>query len=366
MYLFKQLYLTVITGTLCSTWSFAQKAAEPVKVGTDIIKCSVRFAPLDFDMAARKETTAKNVRIPQLRYCYEPELPGLYSAAYHRAPYKYQENEPEFEFRHTLGGLQKLEVVTDIPTDMGTSPNFYKVYRRVFNLYFPHTLEIYQRLSGATEAKLVRRIVLNNGKVPKKEEAYRTDQRAEFRSPAELDAIPMSAWYRKYELQSVTNAVSEANYIFDILYKPYRDKPSSMIGYIKKRKRAYDFTDFDKAIEDYKLAMKTRLSETELTDRVSDSLINNSTLTFEKLLNLKEERIDANVKMMLQYDLAWCYFWKNDFEKSRTMLELARPNLVKEDFAGALNYLESNLRMLEMRAKLKKEIETDVTSFLIY
>jgi tetratricopeptide (TPR) repeat protein len=366
MNLVKQFYLTLMTCTVSLTWGFAQKAALPVKVGTDIINCSVRFAPLDFDMAARKETTGKKVRIPNLRYCHEPELSGLYSAAYHKTSYRYQEDYPEFEFRHTLGGLQKLEVVKDSSIYMGSIPNFYKVYRRVFNVYFPHTLDIYQRVNGAKEPKLVRRIVLDNGRVPRIREAGTTEQGAEFRSSAEIDAIPLSVWYRKYELELVTRAVEEANFVFDALYKPYQNKPSSMICYIKKRKRAYDFADFDKAVEDYKLAMKTRLKETELTDRMSDSLIANCTLTFEKLLNLKEERIDANVKMILHYNLAWCYFWKGDAAKSRMLLEIARPDLIKEDLVDAINYLQAQLKIMEMRLLLKKEQETDVTPFVTY
>jgi hypothetical protein len=253
------------------------------------------------------------------------------------------------------------EKVADPSTANATVPTQMTIYKRYFKVYYHGELLISKREDNSN--KLIRQVIFNNGTKSQTilvEKSLLNDNPNDyFTTEKEIELLSKSQLEPKFEKLMLTECGSKAYKVLDALFKKVSYRESENFGAIKKRKRKYDYNDFDGAFETYKLAMKSYKANDMIQ---GDSLLKSATSVYEKALASNDVRVNKAVKIVLNMNLAWCYYWQKDYKKSETLVNEARQMI---DSLGFDTYhtqgISYRLEEVKIREEMKKGSNTDFT-----
>lgn len=342
----------------------AQREENLTAIGADYINSKFSFSPVE-GLFPENATFRYQYRI-QTRYVYAPEIQPILNANYYHFPAKYKDNEQAdytFEIVYQLKNfMSDKDAVSDMPSSASMGAPRIKIYKRHYKVFYNGTFNIYKK--NGTEHKLYRQIIINDGTQPENillEKGLITKQYdSYFTSSQEIDYLSEGEVGRVFEAQTLGRCKLKVNHILDALYRPITYKESGILGNIKKKKRNFDFADFDLAYENYKLAMKSYIKD---QNTQGDDLINTTTQSFENMLKSTEPRIDKNVKMILQMNLAWCYYWKKEYSMAYQLLTELEPYQTAWNYGEeAIRNLRARLGEVNLRAKLLTAMNPNLSS----
>lgn len=339
----------------------AQKNDNLAPVDIDFINSKFSFSPVEGSFP--KDATFRYNHKIKVRYLFATEIDPILNASYYTFPAKYKNSEEadySFELNYELLSFKSdKDTETELPSAVGTP--VLKSYKRSYKVVYRGIFSIYKR--DGKEQLLVRRVVINDGTQPQDiilQKSSLTKQEADyFSTKREIDYLTEAQVGRVFESQTLSDCKSQVNKILDALYRPISYKASGTLIYLKKKKRNHDYTDFDTAFENYKLAMKAYIKDQSVQ---ADSLIQATTEVFEKLLKSNEPRIDSNVQLALKVNLAWCYYWKKEYAKSKSYIEEVKPILKDWNYGDSIvESLTYRLGEIMMREKLTASKEIDLS-----
>ncbi len=124
---------------------------------------------------------------------------------------------------------------------------------------------------------------------------------------------------------------------------------TTTVGYVKKKKRDYNYDDFDSTIEKYKAVLKL----SKVPSAENDKIFNECIQQFEKMLNSNEARIDANVKELIYYNLGHCCARVGETAKARNYANLSAKTLESYQ-PNMFIFLRNYILEIEIRQELQK------------
>ena len=361
----KNLLLTISSFLLFSEYIFCQKSIEKAGIDVDYINSKFSFEPCD--QILPKNTLCRYKHKILTTYISSAEAEQVLQNNFRPFPTKFtfgNDAEYVFEMVFKLESLKKGEDdVSEKQIEIPGSPSQkVQVFKRRYDVFFSDSLNIYKKFDNNTYL-IYKQIVVNNGTKPMSILLDKSEMLGQpntyFSTVREMNELTNEEIGHVFEKRALRYSHNKMYSIMDALFKQVSYKESGMLGYIKKKKRKNDYSDFDKAFEDYKMAMKASINNNV---QLSDSLISSATQTFETLLMSTEARIDDNVKLVTKIDLAWCYYWRKDYAKSSMLIEQAGKTLKEWNFNE--NTIESlNIRIFESKLRFAlKEKLCDITN----
>ena len=161
---------------------------------------------------------------------------------------------------------------------------------------------------------------------------------------------------KKIEQMVAFKAFERATQMICFLFSDYNTyKQPYCFGYVKEKNREHDFSDLDKATNDYKLSLDLMdKGDVQGCKKITDTLIT----AYEMMLNTKSERIDKNIKSILYYNLSFANLLSNQIPKAQEYykLYLQTDNDERGWYASAL---ASRIRLYEIYGNCKKAIEKE-------
>lgn len=238
-------------------------------------------------------------------------------------------------------------------TPMGSTTRA-KEFRRNFDVSFPTILIVKK---GPDTVKIVymyqegQRVRMLFDKEMTKADPYAPA--VWYSSSAEIDALGTAAIYRILEKKMIQNVYQSVHYTLSHLFGNNTMDYEVYYGIIKKKKREFDFSDFDAALDTMKLAVKAK----EKSSPEADKLFTSSLQTFKRLLQSGEPRIDNNAKAILNYNLAQCSFWLDDNAACKNYLD----DFNKHPFSAFEKGMNASLQQWIANRKLRDNLKGKVT-----
>lgn len=300
----------------------------------------------------------------QPKFCPRPEAVNLFDSGVEvylnfKGKWENDKTKAEYFFEMQTNGLDSFVKLKDeaakrqIPPPPGSTafPTEYTVYTRVFKAYFPYSIVISKGLGD--QKKVIKTIIMNDGTTPQYVTLSTRMDGTTFPSFADIDRVGKEEIAYNLERQFFRSYGLQFRGLLNNLYENSSFKDKLWYGFIKKKNRKFDYSDFDKALDLLKSGYKA-LSKGDAKE--GEPMIAEAAKAFESLTKSTEPRITAQVKLVSQVNLAWCYFWQNKGKETYTLFKEIEDDLKKAD-ATTYSYLASKATVLEKRRLLKENAE---------
>jgi hypothetical protein len=343
--------------------TLAQKGA---KTRTDTYNVNYKYPPI---LNSFTQITRYRVNYPKaLTYHQGMECDNIFSGNYQNnlkgknipAP-----NDVEYEINVICPGISNLEIrnVRQTPEPYVTGQPDLKGWQGDVTCVFPCVFEIYVHRNDSVvllkQIKYFDYSYVHKIAFTKKvcEPSIADGQSYLFTSDFETNNYFKNPGIKKILEYQIARQVYGG--VTDILHQlfAYREilKEYSYYAYIRPKGRSFDYSDIDSLTELYKTALKLN---NEDNYSGCDSLIKIVTNGFIKLKNSSDERIDRNVKEILDYNLAWCMFWQGNFEETNKYIAAfaAYDHLVYGNYNALITPITYRIGIRNMREKLAKGI----------
>jgi hypothetical protein len=349
----KKIILSIV---ICATTTLTQ-AQKEVKVEINDIGVSYSYPALEVEF--NKSITYKVMMPTALNYHRGMEVEGLFNPYGLQLPGKYvlPKQEAAYTIQVTTMGLTAAETKGDrvwekkIP---GQNP--VTGYLRDYKVYFPCDVTIYKGLEIVKKVQVFGKntpinIVFDRGFIqPSLRTSTNEGELFPFSSPAEIERLDQATIFKMLERAASWQVYAQVKSVAeDLFVNNAKETDQAKIAAIKKKKREFVFDDIDAAVEKYKSAIALIKAGNK---KDADTTLESVKKTLIDLVNTKEPRIDKNVVEVLQYDIAWTYFWLGDYNNTRLWLDLYKKGTLAHYDEYSYDVLAYRLKRAAKRSKL--------------